>query len=64
MSYSINVLQRYLETVSWPIEVRALIDAIHEYSHANEDALNHDRNVRFAAARLEEWLDKQDDDGS
>jgi hypothetical protein len=61
MSFSLNVLERWLVTVKdAPPEVRWLISAIHEYSHKNGDALNFDRQIRTAAAKLEEALDKLD----
>lgn len=60
MSYSINVLERYLHTVDCPSQVRQLIGAIHQYSHANNDALNHDEHIRKSASLLEKWLDEQE----
>ena len=51
MSYSINILERYLNkyTTHFPLEVRLLISAIHDYSHNHNDLLNHDNKIRFAA---------------
>ncbi len=60
MSYSINVLERYLNSVNCPSQVRQLIGAIHTFSHKNNDSLNHDALVRRSAELLEKWLDEQD----
>lgn len=59
MSYSINVLQRWMDTVKAPVDVRALVGAIHDYCHANDDAMNHDFKVRKSAENLEKWLDSR-----
>lgn len=38
------------------LEIRLVLDALHESSHSHEDWLNRDRGLRIAANRLEQAI--------
>lgn len=72
MSLVFDALQQAIETLEGDVEIKAqarfVVDALHDYSHANTDVLNHDATIRTRATILYEILNRatikqEDSDG-